>query len=257
MAVGAADWMLGRDFVLDLVEANALPLLAANLSCGEVAPFVGSRVIEVAGRRIGVAGFTEGEPEGCTVSDPVDALRREIRTMGDVDLLIALAPTREAEVLVPIGSLGFDVVLDGRGRHSTGSPQRYGEAWFYGAGTRGKHVGILEVGFRSGGNRVAPVMDPDRLKREVDRLNRELASATTALETASDPARRLRLEAQRATAEERLNEKLRLKKAADDDGVHTLAYQEVALTADVPDDAETRERVQADQVEPDIVKVGR
>jgi len=256
MAFGSSDWMLGREFLLDLVEAHQLPVLAANLSCEGQSPFAGSQVVEVAGRKIGVVGFTEGAPEGCTAGEPIGAMRKELASLGPVDLAIALAPTREAEVLVPLGSLGFDVVLDGRGRHSTGSPQRYGDAWFYGAGTRGKHMGIMEIGFRSGGRGLAPVMDPDRLNREMDRLNRELASATTALETAADPSRRVRLEAQRASAEEKMNEKLRLRKASEDDGVHTLAYHEVGLTADVPDDAQTRTLVEAAQILPDVVKKG-
>ena len=257
MALGAADWKLGRDFVMALAETNNLPVLASNLTCEDASPFLGSRVIEVSGRRIGVAGFTDGAPEGCVATDPVAALRGELRSMGTLDLAIALAPTRDAEVLVPIGSLGFDVVLDGRGRHSTGSPQRYGNAWFYGAGIRGKHLGVMNVGFRPKGRGVAPVMEPGRLERDMDRLNRDLAAASTALETAADPSRRLRLEAQRSSTEERLKELLRLRKASEDDGVHTLAYLEVALTDDVPDDVETRARIEAAQVPPEIVRQGR
>ena len=248
LAVGADDWALGRDFVLELATEEELPVLAANLTCDGERPLPGSRVVEVGGRRVGLVGITTGEVDGCTVEPPVDAVRAAVASLGQVDVVIGLAPEKRAEAVAELGEVGIDLLFDARGKHTTDLPDQMGDAWAFGSGTRGKHVGLLEIAFDPAADRFAPSGVADVERERLERIQQRLQSLESRVAQEKDPRRRTRWQNQVSAYEDQLDDaRSRVAAAEAGDAVvkHGLSNTEVALSRDVENEPRVEEQVQA------------
>lgn len=142
---GEADWALGRDFVLGLVDLHDVPLVAGNLKCGD-RQFPGHRLVERGGIRLGFIGVVEHAPVGCAVSDPAEAAIAAAKALGTVDVLVGIfhgEAQLDGRVLEAVPA--FDFFFNGHTGQSQGNPRQVKGGWFLGAGRRGKHMGRLAL----------------------------------------------------------------------------------------------------------------
>ena len=148
---GEADWKIGVETVLGLVERYNLPAVAGNLVCGEQS-FPGYVRIERAGRSIGVVGVVDTVVDGCTTSDPVVAAQRAVEELGQVDVLLGVfhgSADLDGRILREVE--GFDFFFNGHTAQRSVSPREVNGAWFLGAGSRGKLLGHLQLTWRENG----------------------------------------------------------------------------------------------------------
>jgi hypothetical protein len=248
VALGAPDWELGTDEVLDIAKATGLPVLAANLECEGARPFPGGKVVSAGGRRIGIVGVTTDPRGRCTAGDAAAAAKKALAELGPVDLSILLAPLSQP-ALVAFGSepTGFDVVVDGLGSKQRQAPEAFGGGWVVSPGPRGKHLGRLEVEFVPGATGFQVAGQEARLADEVTRLERRLAEVTRRRDAAEPGADRDRFERQVAAYQERLDAAREAvgRAGAVDASANLLRGDLVALDAAVGEHAATAARVEA------------
>ena len=173
MVPGEADLSLGVDWLSRAATERNLPYVAANLSCDgwEIPPH---RVIERAGLRIaliGVVGMSNAGP--CSARSTVPAVKQSVIDTADADLHILIShqdALQDDSISRSVPEL--DVIVNGHGRKLLQMPnQLEGGAIQLGAGTRGKKLGIAELGLVPSGSGFAILGLTDRL---VDQLQRAL-----------------------------------------------------------------------------------
>jgi len=190
VAFAASDWALGGDWLRQQIAQQGVPLLAGNLTCGDDR-YPAHRVVEVGGRRVGIVGVAVGEVEGCEVAPPGPALEAAVASLGPVDATIALLPvTGEAQVASLVGEVPLTTVFSAAGRYDAQGPTKVGSSWSFGAGTRGKYVGVLELAFVPGGRGWAPVGVADELEERRNKLQARLDSLEARVAAEADPARK-------------------------------------------------------------------
>jgi 2',3'-cyclic-nucleotide 2'-phosphodiesterase (5'-nucleotidase family) len=180
---GEADWALGRDFVLGLVEQHDVPVLAGNLRCGEKT-FPGHRVVERGGLRLGFIGVVEDAPPGCTVDEPVKAAVAAAQALGPVDLLVGIVHGNaqlDGRVLEAVPEMDF--FFNGHTGQSQANPRQVKGSWFLGAGRRGKQIGRLELSWDD-------QEGPWASKGEQAALEARMARYTTRVKTAQKDLKR-------------------------------------------------------------------
>lgn len=247
MALNAADWTLGTDFVRGLVADQKLPVLAANLTCGGTAPFPASTVVTRGGRKVGIVGVTAGTVEGCEVTDPVAALQAAVAALGPVDFVLGLVPLdNKALGAVAEAKLPFDAVIGATGGHSVPAPTPRGELWVYEAGSRGKQVGVLEVRFVPGSTDFMPSGLGDAATARVQRTQKQIDELTARIDKEQDPTRKEQLGKQREALEKKLGtDQAQADRFAQPANTGTLANREVDLGADLADEPRTAALVTA------------
>jgi hypothetical protein len=116
---GEGDLALGPETLRDLAARSGVVLLAANLTDEKgAALFAGSTIQQVGDLRVGVVGLFSPSlcPPKLKASDPAMAARAEIKKMGPVDLLVALAHEPEEEDGPLAAALPkVDVLIGGHG----------------------------------------------------------------------------------------------------------------------------------------------
>jgi hypothetical protein len=248
MALGESDWALGAPFVRELVRSRDLPIVAANLTCGGVAPWPGGRVVSAGSWRIGVVGVTLGEVEGCEVGEPVPALARAVAELGQVDAVLALIPAANDRTAAPIRTerLPVDFALEARGRAASAGVERYGDTLWFSGGNRGKALGFATLSFVAGGEGWGSSGERESIEKElevdqarVEGLEERLARAP---DDANAPVLKRQLEAYRKRVEAARSELAAA--AAAQDG-NQIALVQVDLDDRIADHPATAERVAA------------
>lgn len=247
VVLAPSDWALGTDWVLGQVSAQGVPLLAGNLTCGATT-FPGHTVVERGGRRIGVVGVALAPVEGCEVADPAAALASAVAATGPVDALIGLVPaTDEKQVGQLVGGLPFTTVVAAHGRYPTQGGVQVGSSWSFGAGSRGKYLGVLDLAFVPGGTAWAPVGMAETAGDRLGKLEERLTNLHARIERETDPARKQafgrqvpRLEADIQAARSEL-EAL----GGSTEGMHQLRPDTRELSASVADEPTWAARVDA------------
>jgi 2',3'-cyclic-nucleotide 2'-phosphodiesterase (5'-nucleotidase family) len=148
-AVGELDLAMGGKWLLERSRATGVPYLAANLRDAEGAsPFPPSKIVQIAGNRIGIFAVLEAHertlPEGWSLEDPKEAAQREaekLRAEG-VDLLVALVHGPTALAHHVARTTAPDLMVPAH-TGATTRPYRMGEAWVLHSGFEGRN--ILEV----------------------------------------------------------------------------------------------------------------
>jgi 2',3'-cyclic-nucleotide 2'-phosphodiesterase (5'-nucleotidase family) len=260
MALGSADWSLGLEFVKGLVDTHHLPVLAANLTCGGVAPYPGTKIIESGGYKVGVVGVTLGTVEGCEIGDPADAVRAARPALEGADLVLALIPVDNDRTGATVWSaqLPVDLAIDARGRAVQSGADRREDTYWLSAGSRGKTIGFLDLAFRPGGNRwvvtgaaEAAQKKLDAAEARVKSLDKRIATAEAAPppEPGKAPTRGndVQLLTRQREAYQKQLDALRAEATVADTttDAHTFTVSEVQLGAEIADHAETAKLVAA------------
>lgn len=238
LALGGNDWALGAPFVRELVAQHHLPLLAANLTCGGAAPYPASKVLEVAGRRIGVVGVTEGAVEGCEVGPMVPAIRAAVEAMGPVDLVLGLIPVETDRGLAAAISepIPVHVVIDARGRSAQGGAEARGDTYFVGAGSEMHSVSELHLVFHSGASGWVAEGEAERVAKKLDNARARVEQLDARLPTEPEEARAA-LQRQRDAYAAQLDELTARATAVESArGVHRFRLSEVELDDAIADD---------------------
>jgi hypothetical protein len=239
LALGGNDWALGPSFLWTMLAEHRLPVLAANLKCQEDVPTQPGRVVDVGGKRVALVGVTEGEVEGCQVEDPVGSAAAALEALGPVDLSIGLVPFRSSAQVAAMGAVGFDVIVDGRGRHTLGNVERAESTLLYGAGSRGKHVGVLEATWTASAERWTPEGARASLEEKVERTGKRIQQLEERLALEEEPLRVARIEAQRTAYESQVKQAQVELDQLGNQRSNRLLYREVPLSRDVMDHGAT------------------
>jgi hypothetical protein len=146
---GEGDLSLGPETLRDLAAREGVLLLAANLTDAKgAAIFAGSTVAQVGDVRVGVVGLLSPSlcPPTLRASDPATAARAEIKRMGKVDLLVALAHEPEEEDAPLVAALpGLDVLIGGHGGVPEPTKRLDGHAVRARPGNKNRFLGKLDV----------------------------------------------------------------------------------------------------------------
>lgn len=192
-ALGPSDGDLafGLDFLVEGARKYDLPYVSANLArTGGELVFPATRVIEHQGRRIGVTSLmpmshpfagVELLPHKESLEGAVASLREQ-----GVELIVLLsgAGLDETRALVEVVE-GVDIVLCSHTRKHQTDPVIVGRTAIFEAGSRGKHLGKVDIEFREGGvgwsneeGRERALRSLESVKRQLDRYDEQLAAAT-------------------------------------------------------------------------------
>ncbi len=237
---GAGDLALGSDFLGRMIDEHGLPVLAANLVC-EGRTFPGTRVVEAAGRRVGLVGLVGAELQDCEVKEPVQALNAGLAALGEVDLtvLVLNAPRRAANEILEAVS-GVDFVVTGGSGQTIQQPRRLtGGAWQLAGGSRGKKLGVLSLTWKEGASGWLGDGESEALARRLDRYRTRVDEmADRAANSEEDDARR-RAQVQRSHYQEevrRLEEELAAAvEAAQGTQAHRYEHHLVELDSTISD----------------------
>ncbi|MFU8802907.1 MAG: hypothetical protein ACNA8W_03765 [Bradymonadaceae bacterium] len=157
--VGEHDLVLGLDELLSLASRAKFPLVSANLRRVDgSAPFKGHVVVRREGKSVAFIGLTKAavgiknyyDTRQVAVGDPLEAYRREVSQIGDVDAVVLLSSlgvdaTRELVELVREEELPIHAALISNTNRLTATP-----VWAAGIPlaeplSRGQYLGRLEL----------------------------------------------------------------------------------------------------------------
>jgi hypothetical protein len=247
VALGANDWALGGVAEVRAIVAD-LPVVAANLACDGASPYPASVVVERGGRRVGVVGVTAGQVTGCTVGEPVAAIRAALDALPPVDVRVVLAPL-DTVGLGAIGAAGLgDLVVDGGTGKTRQGPEPLGSGaapLVLSVGARTKVLGVLKVDFVDGATGFVVDGALARAQQDVERARARLATARERVTEQTDPALVARYEAQIVHFEKQVAAaEARLTALDATEGVaHRLTPSDRPLSKDIVDHPETAARV--------------
>ena len=235
VALGAYDWKLGKETVMEMVKKHELPVLAENLVCDGQNPFPGSKRIERGGMVVGVVGITDGQVDGCEVGDPLDALKSALDSLGEVDLTLALIPLR-SQVVPEFAKKGLkvDLVVDARGGRVTNVPDPTGDTWVFNNGPQGKYLGIADLELVVPGRPWASPNYQENLRNEQTRLETRLTAAQNSVHREDDRQQKI-LERQITAYSQdlaKVNEKLESLKS-DEQPRNLVRQRHISLGADI------------------------
>lgn len=238
VALSARDWSLGSVAVREMVARHRLPVLAANLTCGDDQPYPGHTVVERDGVRVGIVGVTGGEVAGCTVSPRGPALQAAVQALGTVDLTVALVPGPRREVDA-VSDLDVDVVV----MTAPSARLDLGGAVPVTPTTRGKTLLVGRVALRDGATSVWSATQQQVLRDEIDRIRKRVARLDAEAKGAADAARH---ERRVAHFQKQLDEaEASLASYGTGEGQHHLVIETVELDDKVADHPATAAKVKA------------
>jgi hypothetical protein len=193
-APGLNDWAAGADTLAKLARKSGAKLLAANLE-GNTAGAVASRVVDVAGVKLGVVGLSAPKrvgvtPEGVKVLDAKAALEKQKQqlTKEGAQVLVLLAALQRGEALRLMEKVpGFTLLVVGkpfeRGETNDGptSPVRIGQTLVVQPPNHLQGVSVVDLFVRDGsyefrdGAGLEAMERREALERRVSDLERRIA----------------------------------------------------------------------------------
>ncbi len=192
-APGANDWALGEEELKRLRTESGASLLAANLK-GAVAGAEATRVVEVAGEKVGFVGvslptYRGGAVEGVDIGAAEAALSEGQKTVSAAGarIVVALVAGNRGSALRLAESVkGFQVVVVGKGfdqgdgNDEPFSPAVVGDALVVQAPNHVQGIGVVDLYVRGGsyqfadGSGLAFEDERQRLTNRIDELNRRI-----------------------------------------------------------------------------------
>ncbi len=156
-APGPADFAMGPEAWGRLAHAVGAPALAANAGMQR------SRVIDVEGLKVGFVGVSDFAPpsgesaQGAPVAtDPVESARTAVaaaRAEGAQVIVVLASVPRRAARSIASSIDGVDFVVAAREEGNVAPPpERIGHAFLLTAPNQGKHLGVLDLFVRDGGD---------------------------------------------------------------------------------------------------------
>ena len=186
---GEEDFALGVDWLVATAKELSLPVVSANLRCGD-ATFAPWKVVERGALKVGITAVTAPELAGpCTVSDPIRTVKKAVADMGPVDVVVLLAHEKaEADRAMVEAVPEIKVVVNGHGKVRNDAPKALpGHAMQLSAGSRGKYVGLARVALVPDAVGFEATGSLDALQERQKRMAERVAKAKTDLEAATNP----------------------------------------------------------------------
>jgi hypothetical protein len=154
--LGRADLLLPPALLRSIAVGATFPLLSANIvDAAGKPPFKRWVVKEAGGLRVGIFGLSGNQPLGLpplpgrdlAVQDPIAAARAAVVELRrSSQLVIALSQLGiEEDARLAREVPGIDVILGGFTRQSTPAPRLEGSTLILHAGSKGMHIGRLEL----------------------------------------------------------------------------------------------------------------
>jgi len=198
VAPGVGDLVLGVEWLKEAAAQRQIPLLVANLTCDDQAPFEGWRRVERGGISVGLVGVLSERRSvtGCTTSDPIAALEAAARDLSDVDLLIAMTHTSDEEDTALAEAVAdIDLIINGHARLNRTNPGALpNHALQLSSGSRGKKLGLAEITLTPGGVGFSSADSLDDLERKKRRAEGRLETALENVESPPDDGAKRRAE---------------------------------------------------------------
>ena len=245
---GEGDLALGADFFAQVVQAHSLPVVAANLVCGDQS-FQPTTVVEKGGWRFGILGVVEGAYLGCEVGDPLASATAAMADMGEVDVTIGMVHGSRGLEEELAEALALDFVINGHTRTSHRDPDRLESgSYALAVGSRGKRLGRLDLEFVSGASGWRPEEVGQDLQARLERFEDRVATAKTALDEAADARTEVRAARRLVHYEEELagiRAQIAEAESLSDQPRHVFRHQHVDLDDDLGEHAATQALVEA------------
>lgn len=242
MTPGEGDLALGVPEYRAWVQQYSLPVVLANLSCADGAPFEPARRVERGGLTLGFVGVLDPShaPAGCTATPPATAVSAALSALGPVDVVVVLSHMdRDADSALAEAVPEIDLVVNGHARLTHQAPAALpGAALQLGSGSRGRSVGVASVQLIPGARGFQAGDAVDEAREKLERTEARLKSVEERLAKASGPQVE-RLERQKElyeTEKERVEEQLALAKAERKEPAHTLSNELITLDERVADE---------------------
>lgn len=243
MTLASTDWELGPETVLSWTKELDLPVIAANLKCGDTAPFPAYKIVESGGKRLGFVGITGGQIDGCVLYNAVTSVEEAITAMGEVDIRILMLPKPMRTVT---GLSGVDLVLSTH--RGTLDDALSGQIEAMTLQNRGKTLGRVALTFSGHkGPWLVRGGENERISRR-DRLTRRMEALRRRVGTANGPEDKERLTRSLTRVEQQvadLQAQLDAQASVDMSQKNVAAFDEIPLDRMVKDHPSTQQRVQA------------
>ncbi len=246
MAPGAGELAFGTKLLTDAT----VPWVAANLRCPGV-ELPAFRDVTRGGHRwrlVGVTGPT-AHAEGCTVTPAESAVRVAIEGVPDDVTVVVLSNQSVASDRTLAQALpAVDLIVNGQDRQQIDPPQAIGQgALLMSAGSRGKHLGRLDIAWTAGATRIADDGATRGLRENRARHARRIEELRRTAEGAPDASSRTRAEKLLAFTEGELSKaEAALTRAESGEGkVHRASHRLVPLDDTTVDHPRTLAAVQA------------
>ena len=190
MTVGDGDLAFGLDLLVDGAARYELPYVSANLAKADGSLiFETTRVVEIAGKKVGVTGVIgEGRvAEGVTILAPSEAVRGAVAELRpNVDLVVVLSGLGlDANKALAKDVEGIDLIFSSHTRKMQVDPVIVGTTAIFEAGSRGKYLGEAVLEFRDGGvgwsneaGRERALRRLESVQNQLDRYDQQIAAAT-------------------------------------------------------------------------------
>lgn len=192
-APGAGELAFGTKLLTDA----AFPWVSANLRCPGV-ELPAFRDVTRGGHRwrlVGVTGPT-ARAEGCTVAPAEPAVRAAVEGVpDDVTVVVLSNQSVAADRALAQALPAVDLVVNGQDRQQIDPPQAIGQGTLLlSAGSRGKHIGRLDIAWTEGATRIADDGATRGLRENRARHARRIEELRRTVEVAADASSRTRAE---------------------------------------------------------------
>ncbi len=249
---GDSDLALGPRWLAATAGKHGVPMLSANLSCGDQASFAAGRRVEIGETTVGLVGVMGTDAElsaPCTAAAPIPAVKRALDELGDVDLRIVLShQTADADEALARELPEIDLIVSGGAQASFSDPRPLpGQAFQLASGTRGKKLGIARLTVTQGAVGFDTASATEEMEKKLKRYRGRIARAE---KKSSDEREKIRQQAEREiryyTGQIAELEAELAKADTRQDGPHHALENELrGLGTDVADHAETADLVSA------------
>jgi 2',3'-cyclic-nucleotide 2'-phosphodiesterase (5'-nucleotidase family) len=244
-----ADLAIGWAEVQRLAGEHGLPYLAANLVCGEAAPFPGSVTVERGGVSLGIVGAYLGalpdDMEACSAGEPVPAVASAVAALGEVDAVLVLGAWDEKDAQALVEAVpAVDFVVAASNLTLSDGRALTRDDWMFSAGSRGKKIGLLEATLVPGAQGWQGASPGAELASKIDSYKRRLQSNEEKLATKPDDKRAQRQVGFYTKEIERLEAELAMATAPREQPANTFVNSLESLGKNIEDHAETLAKVE-------------
>jgi 2',3'-cyclic-nucleotide 2'-phosphodiesterase (5'-nucleotidase family) len=251
MVPGQGDLALGLAWVQAKAAEVKAPYVAANLRCGDSAPFpplVRRKVADLSVVVIGVLAPSEQVPPGCVVSDPQPAVQEALEAAGEASLVVLLSRlTADEDARLAKAEPRLDLIVGGGSKTTRPEPLLldHNTARIE-VGSRGKKLALATVHWTPGADGFRSADTVEALAQQLERMKKRRDSTLTLLDQATDQGSRERQQKRLEYYTKELDQlEARLAEARTPAAgpVHELELALRALDSTVPDHPETAQKL--------------
>ena len=180
IGLGQGELTLGIKWLVQLKEEVSAPFTLANLACSEKNPFATHTISKKEGKTIGFTSVLPAAEEigQCTLNDPKSALQNIFSSAPKVDIWVVASQLsaqqlKDARSVLPKNTF----VLESKRSRLLETPKKdSNDLLIFGSGSKGKHLGIVEVSLQEGREGFYDVGEKDQYQDKIARSNKRISS---------------------------------------------------------------------------------